>query len=129
MTFRLPFFLLTLALFIIEVLIALFVHDRFVRPYAGDYLVVILLYCAAKTVFDVSPLKIGIGVLLFSYLIEVLQYFKFVDRVGLGQSELAKTVLGSGFSWLDLLAYTLGVATMLVLEKRWPRNGLNADAH
>ena len=33
-----------LILLAIEVLIALFVHDRFVRPYLGDVIVVIVVY-------------------------------------------------------------------------------------
>jgi hypothetical protein len=40
MTFRFSwkYLLLTLALLITEVLIALYMHDRFVRPYVGDFL-------------------------------------------------------------------------------------------
>src|SRR5262245_36912847 len=116
-TFNLRFFLFALALFITEVLIALFIHDRFIRPYGGDYLVAILIYCSVRTVIKSSPLKISIGVLLFSYLIETLQYFKIVDRLGLAGNMVAKIVIGYGFEWLDLLAYTLGILTVLFLEK------------
>lgn len=117
LTFNLKFFFFTLLLFTVEVLIALFVHDRFVRPYLGDYIVVFLIYCAVRTFLKASPLKIAIGVLLFAYTIEVLQYFRIVDRLGLADNRLAKTVIGYGFEWLDLLAYTLGVITILILEK------------
>ena len=41
---RIIYFWIFLLLLIIEVLIALFVHDRFVRPYIGDVLVVMVLY-------------------------------------------------------------------------------------
>ncbi len=114
--FNSRFFLLTLFLFVIEVLIALYVHDNFVRPYFGDYLVVMLIYCAVRTFINASPLKIAIAVLLFAYLIELLQYFHLVDRLGLADNLLARTVIGYGFEWLDLLAYTLGVITILLLE-------------
>ena len=116
LTFNPRFFLLAFVLFVIEVFIALFVHDNFVRPYVGDYLVVMLMYCAVSTFLKAAPLRVAVGVLIFSYIIEVLQYFKIVDRLGLG-NELAKTVIGYGFSWLDMLAYTLGIITVLVLEK------------
>jgi len=116
LTFNLKFFLFALVLFIVEVLIALFVRDSIIRPYGGDYLVVILIYCAVKTFIKIDPLKLAIGVLLFSYCIEVLQYFHIVDRLGLANNQLARTVIGSGFAWLDLLAYTLGIATILILE-------------
>ena len=32
-------------LFLIESLIAIFIHDNFIRPYLGDLLVIILIYC------------------------------------------------------------------------------------
>lgn len=110
------FFGFTLVLFVIEVLIAVYVHDNFVRPYVGDYLVVMLLYCGVRTLINASPLKIALAVLLFAYFIELLQYFHLVDRLGLAGNTVARTVIGYGFEWLDLLAYTLGVITILLLE-------------
>ena len=116
LTFNFRFFVFALLLFIVEVLIALFVHDGFIRPYFGDYLVVILIYCALRTIIKASPLKVAIAVLLFSYAIEVLQYFSIVDRLGLTNNKLARVVIGYGFEWLDLLAYTLGIVTVLFVE-------------
>lgn len=110
------FFGYTLVLFVIEVMIAVYVHDNFVRPYVGDYLVVMLLYCGVRTFINASPLKIALAVLLFAYFIELLQYFHLVDRLGLAGNTIARTVIGYGFEWLDLLAYTLGVISILLLE-------------
>lgn len=104
-------------LFIIEVWIALFVHDGIIRSYIGDYLVVILLYCALKSIVDTSVEKTALGVLLFSFVVEGLQYLRLVEVLGLQHSRLAKVVLGSSFEWMDLLAYTLGIATVLLLER------------
>jgi hypothetical protein len=118
LTFNRKFFLLASALFIIEVLIALYVRDAFVRPYVGDYLVVMLMYCAVKTFLKLPVVRTAIGVLLFSYLIEILQYFRIVDRLGLQDNTLARTVIGYGFEWMDLAAYTLGVLTILLLERK-----------
>lgn len=116
LTFNLRFFLLTILFFVTEVLIALYVRDNFVRPYVGDYLVVMLIYCAVRTFIKANPVKIAIAVLLFAYLVEVLQYFRIVDRLGLSGNLVAKTVIGYGFEWLDMLAYTLGVLTILLIE-------------
>ena len=118
LTFNLRFFLLSILFFVIEVLIALYVKDDFVRPYVGDYLVVMLIYCAVRTFIKANPVKIAIAVLLFAYLIEILQYFRIVDRLGLSGNPVAKTVIGYGFEWWDMLAYTLGVLTILVVENR-----------
>lgn len=117
-TLNKKFFLFTIILFIIEVLIALYVRDNFVRPYVGDYLVVMLIYCAVRTFIKAPVIKIAIGVLLFSYLIEVLQYFRLVDILGLQDNSLAKTIIGYGFEWKDILAYTLGIVTVLILERK-----------
>jgi hypothetical protein len=42
--FHKAYFILTFLLFLTEVLIVMFAHDNFVRPYLGDYLVVIVFY-------------------------------------------------------------------------------------
>jgi hypothetical protein len=117
LTFNLKYFLFTVALFIIEVLIAVFVRDNFIRPYFGDYLVVIFLYYMVRTFTRSSPFTIAIGVLLFSYTIEVLQYCRIVDRLGLSDNIIARTVIGYGFEWWDIVAYTLGVITVLFLDR------------
>lgn len=117
-TFRLRYFIWAVVLFIIEVIIALYVRDRFVRPYLGDFLVVILLYCAVKAVVNKSNIQIGVSVLLFAYCIETLQYFHFVDRIGLADNKLARVVIGYGFEWWDMLAYTFGVIFVLIVDKR-----------
>jgi hypothetical protein len=116
-TFRKHYFLLAVLLFIIEVLIALFLHDRIVRPYVGDFLVVILLYCFVRAFFNISVIKTAIAVLLFAYLIEWLQYLNLVEKLGLRNSKLANVVLGNLFEWIDMIAYTLGAAAVIMLEK------------
>ncbi len=122
LTFNLRFFLLTILFFVTEVLIALYVKDDFVRPYVGDYLVVMLIYCAVRTFIKANPVKVAIAVLLFAYMIELLQYFRIVDRLGLSGNQVAKTVIGYGFEWWDMLAYTLGVLTIVLMEKRPKKN-------
>jgi hypothetical protein len=117
-TFRPKYLLLTLLLFVVEVLIALYVRDRFIRPFGGDFLVVILLYCALRTVLNAKPWKLALFVLLFACGIEALQYLHIVDRLGLRGNRVARIVIGTGFDWLDLLAYVLGVAMVLVVERR-----------
>ncbi len=115
------YFILALLFFIVEVLIALYVHDSFIRPYFGDFLVVFLVYFAVYSVIESKRWKIALGVLLFAYGVETLQYFHFADRLGLSGNAVARTVIGTGFEWYDILAYTLGVAVILFIEKRsWP---------
>ena len=117
LTFKMHYFVMTLLILIIEILIALFVDDRFVRPYLGDFLVVILVYCFLRSFLTISVLKSALTALIFSYVVETLQYLNLVGRLGLQDSKLAKTVMGSSFEWSDLLAYTLGIILVLYLEK------------
>ncbi len=107
---------MTAGLLLIEILIAMFVHDDFIRPYFGDFLVVILMYCFLKSFIDLNVKQAVTIVLLFSYLIEVLQYLHFVEKLGLENSELARTLIGTSFSWIDIVAYTTGCITILWLE-------------
>ncbi len=118
LTFNRNYFLLALLLFGVEVIIALFFHDRFIRPVFGDFLVVMLVYCAVKSVLNIPVLPTAIGVLLFAYGIEVFQYFHGLAWLGLEQNALARVVVGTGFSWEDIAAYTYGTMAILLLEKR-----------
>ena len=116
--FQPGYFILAVILFLVEVAIALFVHDQFVRPYFGDFLVVILMYCFLRSFFNLPVLVTAVSVLLFSYLIEVLQYFDLIKALGLENSGFAKTVLGSSFEWPDIVAYTAGITVILLIENR-----------
>lgn len=116
-TFKKNYFILTILLLAIEILLAIYVHDKFIRPYVGDVLVVILLYCFIKSFLNISVSAAALAVLLFSYTVELLQYAHFVEKVGLQHSNLARIIMGTSFSWLDLVAYTVGILVVLGVEK------------
>lgn len=115
--FNKTYFALSVVIFIIEVLTALFVRDRFVRPYLGDVLVVILLYCFTQSFFRLPVFIVAAGVLLFSFIMEFLQYIHIVNKLGLEKSVFARTVMGTSFAWHDLVAYTAGIGVVLLVEK------------
>lgn len=116
--FHWKYFLLALLLFVTEVLIAVYLHDAIIRPYGGDFLVVILIYCFVKSFLNTPVIATASAVLLFSYMIETLQYFHLVDLLGLEKSTIARTVIGTSFAWTDLMAYTLGILLVLVVESK-----------
>ena len=117
--FNKTYFIITVILFLIEVSIALFVKDRFIRPYLGDVLVVILIYCFVKSLVKISVHKAALGVLLFAFCIEILQYFKLVEKMKLQHNTVAKTVIGTSFSWEDMLAYISGILIVIIVENRF----------
>ena len=116
--FNKKYFLLFLLLFITEVIIAVFIHDSFIRPYAGDFLVVIMVYCFVMAWLQAPVKAAAIAVLLFAYLVEALQYFNLVKHLGLQQSRLANIVIGNHFAWMDMIAYTLGILLVVLLEPK-----------
>lgn len=115
--FNKSYFFLTLLLFAVEVCIALFVQDNFIRPYLGDVLVVILIYCFVKSFWTISVIKAAMAVLLFAFGVETLQYFTIIEKLGLQDNSLARTVIGTSFAWEDLIAYTAGIVLVIVFEK------------
>ncbi|RZL19551.1 MAG: DUF2809 domain-containing protein [Pedobacter sp.] len=114
--FHLPSLLIAVVIFIIEVLIALYITDNFIRPYVGDVLVVILIYYFVKAFVHIGVWPLAIATLLFSYLVETLQYFQFVKMIGLNDNKLANIVIGNYFAWEDIAAYTIGITIVVFLE-------------
>ena len=118
------YLILTTACFILCVVIALFLESHlFIRGFSGDIVVTILIYFFLIIFVPVNPFRLGILVLLFSYSVEILQYFHFVDLIGLGKYKAARIILGTTFDLRDLLAYTIGVIiayftdTKLILKR------------
>lgn len=109
------YFLLTSALLLTEIIIALYVHDNFVRPHIGDFLVVLLIFCFVKSFLCVHSTSLAIAVLVFAYSVEFLQYVNILGVLGLEKYSLARIIIGNSFGWIDLLAYTMGIGFLLLL--------------
>lgn len=116
--FDLRSFLIFLLIFVIEVFIALFVNDSLIRPYGGDVLVVILIYYFGKTFIKVEPLYLCITVLLFAYAVEFAQYLRIVEVLNLQHNAFMRIIIGTSFSWGDMLAYTIGATICYLIERK-----------
>ena len=121
--FNKRYLLVASGLLITKVLIALYVHDRIIRPYAGDLLATIFLYCLLRSFVVMPPKHAAAVALLISYLIEGLQLINLLSALGWQHSRLARIALGSHFAWGDVLAYTLGALVVLATEHQSRRNG------
>ena len=75
--FSKKYFIFSLSLFGVETAIALYAKDRIIRPYGGDFLVVILLYCILRCFTHLSVNRTCIIVLLFSYCVRNTAVFSF----------------------------------------------------
>ncbi|GAA4318434.1 DUF2809 domain-containing protein [Pontixanthobacter gangjinensis] len=105
-----------LIILIIETLIAIFLEDELIRPYGGDLLVVILIYCFIRAITSFSILKSLIIVFLFSFAVEFFQLINIVKVLQYQLPEIVLIVIGSSFSPWDLLAYSLGILLTGALE-------------
>lgn len=115
--FNFTYFLLTLLIFGVEVLIATIWKDFFwVRAYLGDVLVVILLYTFVLTFFEINKTKLIVGILIFSFGVEFLQYFKIADKLGFEKGSIPYIVIGNSFSWVDVLCYGIGGLILKLMD-------------
>jgi Protein of unknown function (DUF2809) len=119
------YLLLTVVLFLIEVSIALFIEDSIIRPFIGDVLVVALIYCFLRIFVNFSYWKTALGVLLFAFTIEILQYFDYVRLLGLEQNRVLSVALGRTFELLDFAAYFAGFLLIILTEKLYGRHQSN----
>jgi hypothetical protein len=111
-------FKIAISIFIIEILIAIIMHDRFIRPFFGDFLAVIFVYYCLKSFFKISISTNAIFSLGFAYFLEGLQYFNFLEYSGLAKYHIIAILLGNSFAWADILSYSLGVIFVIFLEYR-----------
>ena len=102
--------------FLIELAIAFIIKTGFIRHTFGDYLVVILLYAIIRGCTNLNVRVSSLIVLLIAYGIEVLQLTPFLAYFNLQDSFTAKLIFGSTFQVTDLVAYTLGILTVLIFE-------------
>ncbi|MGU9938582.1 DUF2809 domain-containing protein [Empedobacter brevis] len=110
-------FIIAVFTFLIEVIIALFINDKIIRPFVGDILVVVFMYYFIKAFINTKTINIAIFTLIFSFIIEILQYFKFVEIIGLGHNKAARIIIGTSFSWIDLLCYFIGFILLFFIDK------------
>ncbi|MEM9772782.1 MAG: DUF2809 domain-containing protein [Cyanobacteria bacterium P01_D01_bin.73] len=115
-------FAIFIALFIIEVLIAVLINDQFIRPLFGDVLVVILIFFFLRSFLTVKTQWLALGTLAFSWAVEFAQYLQLIRHLDLQDNAVARTVIGTTFDGKDLLAYTVGVAIAAALDYYWVRN-------
>lgn len=115
LTFNKTYFIIFIFIFFIEFLIAVYLKTGFIRHTFGDFLATILLYSFVKSFFDVDAFKLAFSVLVFAFLIEFLQLFNILELLNI-KSSFLKIVFGTTFQFTDLVAYTLGLITVLLLE-------------
>ncbi len=101
----------------IMIFIAFFVHDQIIRPFLGDVLIVIWMYLFFRSFLKSNAYKLAFIVLMFSFAIEIAQYFNLVNILGLQDNTLARIAIGTTFDMVDIFAYFIGWLAIVLVEK------------
>ena len=113
----------------VEVCIALFVHDAFVRPYGGDILVTILLCCLVRAIVLKKIPFLPFCVFVFAVAVECAQALGVASLIP-ESFVLLRIVVGSTFSAADLVCYALGCfffsAAEVIFRRICGRNDVEA---
>ncbi|ASW75282.1 hypothetical protein IQ37_19090 [Chryseobacterium piperi] len=116
--FNLKYCILTVLLFLTEVIIATVLKDVFfIRAYLGDVIVVMLLYTFVKSFMVIDRTKLILGVFIFSCLIEWAQYFNIAEKIGFQKGSLMYIVIGNSFSWIDIICYAICCLLLYAIVK------------
>jgi len=110
------YLLISCILLLTETIIAIFVNDQFFRPIFGDYLAAILIFYLLATFLKMKLNKITLLALAISYTIEFLQYIHILELLHLDKIKSITILLGNSFSWTDIIAYTLGITTVVLIH-------------
>ncbi len=114
---RVTYFIITIVLLIIEVLIALFVHDSFVRPYVGDVLVVVVIYTFIRIFIPEKIKLLPLYIFLFGTFVELMQYIDIVELLGLQDNRFFSVLIGTTFDIKDIICYGVGCLLIAIGSK------------
>ena len=113
---RIKYLITFTILLCIEILIAICVHDTFIRPYVGDLLVVVVLYCIVRVIIPDKYRLIPFWIFVFAAFIECLQYMKWVERFGIENNAFLRILMGATFDWKDIVCYGIGCILLGIYE-------------
>lgn len=113
---RLFYIVATLILLAVEVCIALFVHDNFVRPYIGDVLVVVVIYTFVRIWIPEKIRLLPFYIFVFAAGVEMLQYFRIVEVLGWQGNTFLAVLVGSVFDVKDIICYGIGCIILGIWE-------------
>nr|WP_294781710.1 DUF2809 domain-containing protein [uncultured Flavobacterium sp.] len=107
--------------FIFLSIIALGILSRkitFIPLWIGDFLYAVMIYFLIRIFLPFQKaFSIFVMSLLICYCIEFLQLYQAQWMIELRKTLFGRYVLGQGFLWSDILAYTFGSLAAFILEK------------
>ena len=96
-----------IAILAFEIFIAIYAKDGFIRYYLGDALAAAMLYAFGRAAFRLPPKILALAVFTLSLVIEITQYFKVLEILGV-QNYALWIIFGGTFDWTDIICYAIG---------------------
>ena len=96
-----------IAILAFEIFIAIYAKDGFIRYYLGDVLAAAMLYAFGRAAFRLPPKILALAVFTLSLVIEISQYFKVLEILGV-QNYALWIIFGGTFDWTDIICYAIG---------------------
>lgn len=112
---RLLYYGVWTAVLLLTEIIIFFSHWHFIRDYVGDVLVIPLIYCMIRLVTDKFPRLMPFLVCCIGFVAEGLQYIRFYELLGFERDSLAAVLIGTSFSWWDMLCYIVGMVLIYLV--------------
>lgn len=103
------------AILAFEIFIAIYAKDGFTRYYLGDVLAAAMLYAFGRAAFRLPPKILALAVFTLSLVIEIVQYFKVLEILGV-QNYALWIIFGGTFDWTDIICYAIGCVLAYVSE-------------
>ncbi|WP_291152783.1 DUF2809 domain-containing protein [Flavobacterium sp. UBA7680] len=112
---RIQYFILFLCTIILGILSR---KISFIPLWIGDALYAVMIYFLVRIFLPVQKAFIvALFSLLICYCIEFLQLYQAEWIIELRKTLFGRYVLGQGFLWSDIMAYSFGVAFVFLIEK------------
>ncbi len=99
-------------LFAVEIIIGLYVHDQFVRPYIGDMLVVVLLWALVRMIIPFRAVWLSGAIYVFAVLSQMIPLVDFLEI----ENRLIRVLMGTSFAVGDLFAYAAGCIVTAIVD-------------
>lgn len=104
-----------IAILAFEIFITIYAKDGFIRYYLGDVLAAAMLYAFGRAAFRLPPKILALAVFTLSLVIEIAQYFKVLEILGV-QNYALWIIFGGTFDWTDIICYAIGCILAYVSE-------------
>ena len=107
-------YLIALALIIVSGLLSRKVD--WLPEETGDALWAVMVYCLLRVIFPMARmLYIALGSLAVSYCVESSQLIRWPWLVEFRSTTIGHLMIGQGFLWSDIVAYTIGIVLFYLL--------------